>query len=219
MKSTSKPIENLKWRYATKKYDVNKKISEEDFNTLKEALILSPSSYGLQPWKFVVVKNPEVRKKLQGCSYGQTPIVESSHLIVICALKNLDEKYVDKFLDTIDLTRGYKEPSVALKDGFNREAYKKMMLSGPGSLPKEQQLAWTKHQCYIAVGMLLSAAAEMRIDATPMEGFEPIKYDEILGLTNYTSTVVVALGYRAQEDTYAKLKKVRFTEKELFKVI
>jgi nitroreductase len=195
----------LLWRYATKRFDPTRKVSKADWHTLEESLRLSPSSFGLQPWKFIVVTDPEVRKKLQPHSWNQPQIVEASHLVVLAAQKSVGHGDVDAFIADISKTRGV--PTSNLQD------YAGMMkgfLDAQAS--KGTCEAWTTNQVYIALGMLLSSAAMLKIDACPLEGITPSKYDEILGLegSGYSTKVACALGYRSAEDAAGSYAKVRF---------
>jgi nitroreductase len=201
-------IRQLQWRYATKKFDPTRKIAAEDWQTLEQALIHSPSSYGLQPWKFFVVTDPAVRAKLHSVSWNQPQIVDASHLVVFAVKKNLSAADVDRYLTRIAEVRGVSLESL--------EGFKQMML---GSLkkPVDEVNAWSTRQVYIALGFFLSAAAMLGIDACPMEGFQPEKYDEILGLTKlgYGATVLATAGYRASNDPTLALAKVRFKTEDV----
>lgn len=201
-------VESLQWRYACKKFDENKKISQEDINHLLEALRLTPSSYGLQPWKFILVENPELREKLVGASWNQKQVSEASHLIVFAAPKKIDEDHIDEYIESIAKTRG--------QDVSDLAGLRKMMMNIAFWEP-EAQYQWAKNQSYIALGTLMTVCAHMRIDACPMEGFKPAEYDKILGLEEMglTSLVVCPVGYRAEEDKYRKLAKVRHPIEEL----
>ena len=203
-----KIIESLNWRYACKKFDSSKSISDEDFNTLLESLRLTASSYGIQPWKFVVVKNQDKREELIGASYNQRQVAEASHLIVLCAPIEIDEALIDSYLADTAKTRGLDVSELA--------KFKKMLMSIPRK-PEEWKKAWAKNQIYIALGNLLTVCAEMRIDSCPMEGFSPAKYDEILNLKEHGLRSVVAcpVGYRHSEDKYIEVKKVRFPNSHL----
>jgi nitroreductase len=204
----TKIIEDLNWRYACKKFDADKKITDEDFNTLLESLRLTPSSYGLQPWKFIVVENPALREELVDASYKQAQVKDASHLIVLASPSKFDEKFVTDYIVDTAKTRGQE---VSELDGF-----KKMLMMIPNKSP-EAQYNWAKNQVYIALGNLMTVCAQMRIDNCPMEGFQAKKYDEILGLTEMglTSMVVCPVGYRHSEDKYSELKKVRFSQDNL----
>jgi len=205
-----KIIADLNWRYATKKFDSSKKVSEEDLNELLESLRLSPSSFGLEPWKFIVITNKDLREKLKEASWNQLQITDSSNLVVLCARKNIDKDYIEEFVKRISSIRNL--PSKAL------EGYEEMLKGFIKNRNQENLEGWSKKQVYIALGFLLSSAAAKRIDACPMEGFDSDKYDEILGLKNsdYTSSVICALGYRSEEDSAKDLKKVRFKKEEVF---
>jgi nitroreductase len=204
-------IHQLKWRYATKQFDPNRKISDHDWAALEEALRLTPSSCGLQPWRFIVVKDPAMRAKLLPASWGQAQIVEASHLVVFAAKSNLEESDLDAHLQHIAAVRGV--PAAALA-GF-RTMMIKSLLQG---LDESGRGAWAKNQAFIALGILLAAAAMLGIDACPMEGFEPAQYDEILGLREkgLASAVIATLGYRSAADKYAAAPKVRFPKEQVF---
>jgi len=203
-------LDNLNWRYATKKYDAAKKISTADLNTLKEAVRLSASSYGLQPYKVVIVQNPELREQLKGAAYGQTQITDASHLFIFANDLNLDAKSVEAYINNISETRGV--PAEAL-GGFSD-----MMNGVIGSLSNDAKNNWTAKQTYIALGNLLSSAAELRIDATPMEGFNPAAFNEILGFDKLglNASVIATIGYRHEEDEAQHYKKVRKSQEDLF---
>lgn len=202
-------IKALEWRYATKKFNSIQKIPEKEMEDLLKVLQLAPSSFGLQPWKFVLVRNPELRKKLQPAAWNQPQIVDASHLIVLCTRTDMDDKYVHKFVKSIVDTRAI--PIESLK------GYQDMMLHSLSGMNSEARIQWNKNQVYLALGMLLEAAAFKGIDACPMEGFDPQKFDEILKLKeeHATATVLCALGYRADDDNTANLAKVRFPKKEI----
>ena len=199
----------LSWRYATKKFDPSKKIPQTQLDELLEVLRLAPSSYGLQPWKFIVVKNEGLRKELKAHSWNQPQIVEASDLIVLCALKNLDEAYVKNYVRQIAAQRGVTPESL--------KNYEDMMISFVKNHSKEEISEWMKRQVYIALGFLIFAASERHIDSCPMEGFDSKKYDEVLKLEQQglQSVVLCTVGYRAQDDPYANLKKVRFNPEEV----
>jgi nitroreductase len=208
--SSDQLISALNWRYAVKKYDPTKKISTQDWATLEEVLRLSPSSFGLQPWKFYVVQNPEIRKKLTPASWGQTQVETCSHFVVLTTLKKIDEAYAKHYIESIAQTRGQKFSDL---EGF----YKSIVgavVNGPLSARTQE---WTQRQVYIAMGNLMNAAALIGVDTTPMEGLEPGKYDEILNLTAtpYATVAAVACGYRAADDGLQHAKKSRFPKSEM----
>jgi nitroreductase / dihydropteridine reductase len=211
-----KIIEALNRRYATKKFDTTKKISEDDMESLVEALRLSPSAFGLQPWKFIHVTNSEIRAQLQANSRGQPQVTEASDLLIIAAKTNLQASDVEEYGENMMQTRKTNEP-ISEGDMAKVLEYKAMMINTISSRTQEQLKWWNQKQAYIALGVLLTVAASMEIDACPMEGFDPTKYDEILGLDKLwlTATVVIPVGYRSSEDKYAELSKVRFPKEKL----
>ncbi|MFO0416631.1 MAG: NAD(P)H-dependent oxidoreductase [Pseudomonadota bacterium] len=201
----------LNWRYATKRFDPTKRLSTQDWKTLEEALRLSPSSFGLQPWHFVVVNNPDLRQQLRAASWDQPQIVEASHLVVLASAREIDTAYVDNFISLLAQERGVELDKL--------EPYRQMILGFTKRLTESNGIeAWTSRQTYIALGTLLTSAALLNIDACPIEGIDPKKYDQILGLESspYSTRVVCALGYRAEVDATAQNKKVRFTSSKLF---
>jgi nitroreductase len=203
-------LDALHWRYATKHFDPNKKISDEDFAILKQSLILSPSSFGLQPYKFLVVENIELRKKLTANSWNQAQIEEASHLVVFLG-KNIMTKFdIEEFIELTAKTRQIAITAL--------ENYKNMMLQSFVENHRDI-LDWAAKQAYIALGNLMTAAALLKIDSCPMEGIIASKYDEILEVEkSYTTLCVCALGFRAVDDKAQNLKKVRFNEKKLIEV-
>jgi len=202
-------IQALHWRYAVQKFDSEKKLTKEEIDLLLEALRLSPSSYGLQPWKFIVITNPEIRAKLREAGYGQAKITEASHLIVLAIKKNIDEGFVDEYMESVAKTR-----DVAVE---NLKSFRDMIVADIVARPVEERNEWAARQVYLALGMLLASAAILGIDAGPMEGFEPEKFDEILGLDklDLASTVIVALGHRKFDDGAAKNAKARFPQEKV----
>ncbi|MBP9674494.1 MAG: NAD(P)H-dependent oxidoreductase [Bacteriovoracaceae bacterium] len=212
--STEKLITQLKWRYATKKFDSSKKISQENWDKLQEAIVLSPSSYGLQPWNFLVVQNTEIRKKLTPASWNQPQIEDCSHYVVILAKTSMDETYIGKFITSIAETRGIAVDAL--------EGYKQMMIGDLVKGARSQDiLGWASKQCYIAFGNMMTSAALLGIDACPLEGINPQKYDEILDIKNsgYATIAACAFGYRSVEDKYQEAKKVRFPLDEIIQTV
>lgn len=196
----------LNWRYATKKFDPTKKIPAETWSALEQALVLSPSSFGIQPWKFLVVTDPTVREKLVPVSWGQTQPKDSSHFVVFAVRKDLPEAHIDRYVARTAELRGSTPEALA--------PFKKMMMGSlEGARAKGFLDTWQTHQVYIALGQFMASAAVLGVDTCPMEGLEPAKYDEILGLTGtgYATVVACAAGYRAGDDKYATLPKVRFS--------
>lgn len=201
-------IQQLGWRYATKAFDRSRKISAADWAALESAMVLSPSSYGLQPWKFIVVTTDEVKEKLPAAAWNQPQPKDCSHFVIIAARRTMDAAYVERFVEMIASQRGVP---VATLDG-----YKQMMMDKANRNPAGN-FEWNARQCYISLGMLIETAAMLGIDACPMEGIVPDAIDEIVGLkgTDYRAVVACALGYRAAGDQYASLKKVRFSSVEV----
>lgn len=207
-------LENQNWRYATKKFDAAKKISAEDLNILKEAIQLSTSSYGLQPYKVIIVENPEIREQLKPFSWNQTQITEASHLFVFTNFVDVKESDITDYLNNIAVTRGLKVEDL--------KGYSDMMNANVVSgLTLEQKSIWTAKQTYLALGNLINVAAELKIDVTPMEGFQPEKYNEILGLDKLglNASLVATIGYRHEEDASQHYPKVRKPMNELFVTI
>ena len=206
-------IDDLNWRYATKKFDSEKKLSQEDLNTLLESIQLSASSYGLQPYEVIVVKDEEIREKLKAAAWNQTQITDASYLLVFANLKSVSENYVDTYLDNIAETRNLNRADL--------KGMEDMIKSTTLQLPADAQNTWAAKQAYIALGNLLSAAANLKIDTCPMEGFDAAKFDEILGLQdkNLTTAVIAPVGYRSEEDQYQHLSKVRKSKSDLIEII
>jgi nitroreductase len=198
----------LKWRYATKVFDPEKDIPAEHWSALEESLVLTPSSFGLQPWEFVVVEDREIRESLVEHSWNQRQVADASRLLVIALRTDIDEDYVNRFVARVEEVRG--EP------GFT--GYRDMMVGFIQSLDAEGLHNWAKLQTYIALGQFMTVAAMMGIDACPMEGFAPAEYDRILGFAerNLSTAVLCPAGYRSDEDKYAHLPKVRFEKEDVF---
>lgn len=203
-------LDNLNWRYATKRYDTSKKLSPEQVELMKEALRLSPSSFGLQAWKFVHITNPELRQKLQEAAWNQPQLTEASDLFVLATNASIDEAFVDRYIKSIADTRGI--PTDALK------GFKDMMVGSVSGRTPEQLETWLSRQVYIALGVAVAAAAENHIDSSPMEGFDTAKFDELLGLNTLglKSRAILAVGFRSPEDADQNYKKVRFPKEEMF---
>ncbi len=203
-------LDNLKWRYATKKYEAGKTLSAADLDYLKQAIQYSASSMGLQPYKVIVVSNPQIREKLFAAAYNQSPIVDASHIFVFASILDLGPKDVNAFIENVSQTR-----QVPVETLSNFENYLNGAISQKEPLKRNE---WAARQTYIALGNLLAAAAERHIDATPMEGFEPDAFDEILNLKELglTASVIATVGYRTSDDPTQFAAKVRKSEPELF---
>jgi len=207
--AASDTIEALNWRYATKKFDPTAKLSQEELEYLLEATRLSASSFGLQPWKLILVNDPALRTKIRAAAYDQSQITDASNLFVFAVRTDVDERYVDMFIAQVAASRGAKPADLA---GYSDSIKGALKMRGPESTKE-----WSTRQTYIAVGTLLSAAAAVGIDACPMEGFDPAKVDTILGLPamKLESRVIVTVGARSKDDSYAKLPKFRFPKKDI----
>lgn len=206
-------IQALEWRYAVKKFDPTKKIPAATWETLEQALILTPSSYGLQPWKFIDVQNKELREKLRAQSWGQTQVTDASHFVVFLGKTTVAENDIDTFIKKTADVRG--APVDALK------GYRDMMMGDLVQGPRSKIAPeWAARQAYIALGNLMTVAATLKVDTCPMEGLDPAQYDELLGLKNsgYRTLCALALGYRASDDKYASAKKVRYAKEQLIEV-
>lgn len=203
-------IEDLNWRYAVKKYDPEKKLSKEQVDIIKESLRLVPTSYGIQPLKYLIIEDPVLREKLKVASYGQTQVTDASHLIVICSYLDVHDEHIDTYMKNIVEIRDVTLESTAKFGDYIKEIVSK--------LTRSEKEEWNSKQAYIALGQLMHTCATMRIDATPMEGFDSERYDEILNLRdqNLKATLVCAIGYRSEEDQAQHRKKVRRFHQELF---
>ena len=197
-------LASLEWRYATKAFDT-RKLPEVTWAALEESLRLTPSSYGLQPWKFIVVNDPALRAKLRPVSWNQSQVTDASHLVVFARRTEVTETDVNEFFNQMVSERQ--------ADATKLEPYRQMMLGGVvKGKDAAAQKDWAARQLYIALGQLMGAAAAMAIDTCPLEGIDPYAYTEILGLkgTGYEVVVACAVGYRSAEDKYAGMKKIRF---------
>jgi len=212
--TTTDLLEHLNWRYATKKFDPTKAIAPETWAALAEALVLTPSSYGLQPWKFLIVTSPELKEKLKPLSWNQAQVTDCSHYVIFTIKKNLTADHVDHFVSRTAEVRGIPAESLA--------GYRNMMVSdvvyGARSLNVNE---WATRQAYIALGNFMTSAAMVGVDTCPMEGIEPAKYDNLLGLPakGYATVVACAAGYRSEDDKYAELAKVRFDHAEMLETL
>lgn len=206
----NKHIEDLKWRYAAKKHDPSKAVSDENLAFIKKSVQLSASSFGLQPYEIFIIKDMELRKKLQEVSFGQPQIVDAQYLMVFCYNTIIDEAYLDELIKNTSETRGV---SIESLEGM-RQAIKGSVLQ----FNQEQKEQWAWRQAYIALGFLLNAAPRVKVDVSPMEGFQNDKYDEILKLKekNLKTGVIAAIGHRSEDDELKDALKVRKPENELF---
>ena len=196
-------IESLNWRYATKKFDSNKKLSKNQVNILKNAFNLTASSYGLQPIKLIVISNQEIKNNLLESSFNQKQVIQCSHLLVICIETNIDESYIELYFKRVVDIR--KTSAKVL------ESFKNSIINEFNDMSNTSIINWSKNQAYLALGNLMTVCAVEGIDSCPMEGFVPEKYNEILDLKskNLKSVLVMPVGYRSVDDQFSSFKKVR----------
>lgn len=198
-----KTIESLEWRYAVKKFDKNKIVSENQIEIVKKAFNLTATSYGLQPLKLIVLKNKEIQKELVSHSWNQSQVLDASHLLIICIPKEYHEKEVENYFNLVQEIRKTEDKII--------NPFKEFLTTTIQGKTQKELFAWNKNQAYLALGNLLTVCALEKIDACPMEGFIPEKYDEVLNLSaqNLTSILVLPIGFRADDDYMKDLKKVR----------
>jgi nitroreductase len=203
-------LEALRWRYATKAFDAGRSIPDDLWQTLEDTLVLTPSSYGLQPWRFLVIRDAALKAELRPHSWNQSQITDASHLVVLLSRRRIEGRDLDRLIEATASSRGLDPATLA---GY-RQMMAKDLVDGPRSATIER---WASNQVYIALGNLMTAAALLGIDTCPIEGFSPPDYDRLLGLddSDYRSCVVCACGYRSSEDRYAGLAKVRYDRSEL----
>jgi len=201
-------IENLKWRYATKKFNPNKKLTQNKLNILKEAFNLTATSFGLQTINLLVVENKNVRTQLVAHAYNQKQVLEASHLLVICIQNNIELSDVTEYYNNIKNTRSTSEAIL--------KPYRQGLIEMMDKMSIEQRQQWSSNQAYIALGNLMTVCAIERIDSCPMEGFIPDKFDKLLELKQkgLKSVLLLPVGYRADDDMFSELKKVRKPLKE-----
>lgn len=198
-------LSQLNWRFATKAFDPEKKVSEEELQKILDAIRLAPTSFGLQPFNVEVISNPELRKALLPASYGQAQVTDASYILVFSARNDLDER-IDAY---VELASGGDAEAME-----KLEPLKQMMKGALTSGTPLVRTAWAARQAYLALGFGLAAAAELGIDSCPMEGFNAIEVDKVLGLPEHMhSLAYLTLGYRKEEPTRSK---VRFPEGDLF---
>ena len=204
-------VQQLQWRYATKHFDPQRPIPTEVWAALEQSLILTPSSYGMQPWKFIILnRDAALRERLVGCSWGQRQVADSSHYVVFAVRTEITAADVERYVDRIAEVRSVDKSTV--------EPLRKMIDGGiVKRMNAAQQQEWASRQAYIALGNFMTSAAVLGVDTCPMEGIDPAQYDEILGLrgSGYATCVGCAAGYRAETDKYARLAKVRYTAQQV----
>ena len=206
-------LSTLTWRYATKQFDRTKPIPDDSWQALLQSLVLTPSSYGLQPWKFLVIDDPALRAQLRPVSWNQAQVEDCAHHVVFLGRTTMTETDVDRLINGTAAARGVAPETLA--------GYRGMIIKDIVSGPRSQWVAeWAARQVYIALGQFMLACAELGVDACPMEGLDPAAYDRILGLagTGYHTLVACPVGYRAATDKYATAAKVRFPLSEVIEV-
>lgn len=208
----NKVTEALNFRYATKKFNPDLLLTDDQVETLIEAVRLTPTSYGLQLMKLVVVENKELRRQLLPHAFAQNQVVDASHLFILCREKEIFDQHVFDYVENMATQRGVERDTL--------EGFSSMMLRSIAAMSQEKREVWMNNQVYIALGNLLNACALLKIDATPMEGFKPKEFDQVLGLDelNLSSVLCVPIGYRADDDANAFRKKIR-RPKENFLII
>ncbi len=212
--SPSDLLAQLNWRYATKQFDATKSIESDVWAALEDALVLTPSSYGLQPWKFLVITDSELKAQLQPLSWNQGQITECSHLVVFAVNKNLTAEDVDRLIESTATARDVPVESLS---GYRNLIVGDVVL-GPRSFSVND---WAARQAYIALGNFMTSAAVLGVDTCPLEGIDPAGYDKVLNLQEkgFATVVACAAGYRAATDKYAELAKVRYPKAEVLQVL
>ena len=203
-------LQALHWRYATKVFDPNRSIAPATWQALEAALVLSASSYGLQPWRFLVITDPAIRSQLRPHSWNQSQITDCSHLVVLLSKRTITAADADRLIDATATARSLDRSAL----GAYRQMIQVDLIEGPRSQIVEE---WAARQVYIALGNLLTSAALLGVDTCAIEGFSPVDYDRILQLEggDYRSCVVCACGHRSADDRYANLAKVRYPATDL----
>lgn len=203
-------VERLEWRYAVKAFDGSREIPSESWDSLERALVLTPSSFGLQPWKFLILRDRGLRERLVPHSWGQKQVAECSHFVVFAVVREAGEAHIDAYVQRMAEVRGTPVEKLA---GFRKMMVDTLVTGAFRPVIRE----WATRQAYIALGNFMTAAAVLGVDTCPMEGFEPARYDEILGLESrgLASVVACAAGYRHAADKYASAPKVRFPREQV----
>ncbi len=203
----------LQRRYATKHFDPARPVPQETMEALLEGLVLTPSSFGLQPWKFLIVRDPELRLKLKAASWNQPQLTEAAELVVLTARTDVTQDDIERWIDCLSETQG--QPKDAL------DPMKGMIEGFAGRMSRAERHAWNTRQCYIALGQLMTSAAVLGLDSCPLEGIDPAAYDVALGLggTGYATCVACAIGHRAESDHTAARPKARFPREQVVEIV
>lgn len=196
-------IKDLEWRYAVKKFDSSKEVEASKMERIKKAFNLTATSYGLQPIKMVILKNKELQEQLVQYSFGQQQVAQASYLLIFCIEKNIDAEYISAYFKKVKKVRGTSDTVL--------EPFKDALVSEFSKMDANEIQQWATNQAYLALGNLLTICAAEQLDACPMEGFIPDRYDEILNLSSkgLSPVLVLPIGYRAEDDLFSGLKKVR----------
>ena len=211
-------VRALNWRYATKKFDPKRKVSEADLAVLMESLRLAPSSMGVQPWAFLLITDKKTKDRLSAACYGQQQVKDASHVFVICSIKELAGKHLSRYFESVCIANPEKSLAGKAAQAARLADYRKMIEGYSLSMGKERTSQWCREQCYIALGFLLSACAHLNIDSCPIEGYNKAEVEKLLGLPEkgLQAATVVPVGYRAKDDAHARENKVRFSKEEVF---
>jgi nitroreductase len=196
-------IKDLEWRYAVKKFDSSREIEFSKMERIKKAFNLTATSYGLQPIKMVILKNKDLQEQLVQFSFGQQQVAQASHLLIFCIEKNIDAEYISGYFNKVKQVRGTSDSVL--------DPFKEALVSEFSKMDSNEIKQWATNQAYLAMGNLLTICAAEQLDACPMEGFLPERYDELLDLSSkgLSSVLVLPIGYRAEDDMFSGLKKVR----------
>jgi len=214
-------VRALNWRYATKKFDSDGKVSDGDIGILMESLRLAPSSMGVQPWKFLLITDQKVKDRLSAACYGQKQVKDASHVFVLCSIKEPAGAYLSSYFESVKTANPEKSLAGKAAQAARLAAYRKMLEGYMLSMGKERTSQWCREQSYIALGFLLSACAHLKIDSCPIEGYNKGEVEKILGLPGLglQAATVVPIGYRAKDDAHARENKVRFKKEDIFSEI
>lgn len=196
-------IEQLRWRYATKKFDATRKLQDAQIEMLKEAFNLTALSFGLQPVKLVILSDQDKKEELLPHAFGQQQITDASHLLIFCIETVIDEEFIHSYFDKVKAVRNTAEETL--------KPYRDFLIADFNKKTSEEIEAWAKNQAYLALGNLLTVCAIEEIDACPMEGFLPKKFDKVLqlGQEGLKSVLIMPVGYRAEDDEFSAMEKVR----------
>lgn len=208
--SSEQLLSILNWRYATKVFDPTKTIPQSDWNTLKEAMRLTPSSFGLQPWHFIAITDKALQAELRPHSWGQSQVTDCSHFLVLCTRTDIGVPFVEQFIASTASQRNVSPESL--------QGYQDVVVDFITKMTPEERIQWSKLQTYLALQRLMDSASILEVDSCPIEGFLPAEFNRILALPekNLTATVCCALGYRSSDDKYASVPKSRYPSELIF---